>query len=141
MRHILAILNCAAVRYAIAIFWSVLLTLFLLQPEADPVIDLGLPGGDNTLAREVFFSTLHLIAFGITCFCWFWALQRNLKVKTSLAIACLIAIVLGGATEMLQSFTPDRHSSWLDLVANIFGALIVARLIWRHNLPRQATFP
>ena len=129
MQHILKILQHAAARYAIAILWSALLTLFLLQPEADPVIDLGLPSGDNTLSRELFFSTLHLIAFGITCFCWFWALQRNLKIRTSLLGACLIAILLGGATEMLQSFTPDRHASWLDLAANIFGTLIAARLI------------
>ena len=49
MKRVEAILNISAFRWGIAIFWSALLTLFLLQPEADPVIDLGLPGGDSTL--------------------------------------------------------------------------------------------
>lgn len=132
MKHFVAFLNFAFVRWSIAILWSALLTLFLLQPEADPLIDLGLPQGENTLARELFFSALHLVAFGITCFWWFWALQRNLNIRASLLVACLLSFVLGGATESLQSFTFDRHASWLDLAANIFGTLIAAHFIWRR---------
>ncbi len=132
MKRLSAILDISALRWGIAISWSALLTLFLLQPEADPVINLGLPQGDSTLAREVFFSALHLIAFGITCFWWFWALHHNFSVRMSLAVACLLAILLGGATEILQSFTLDRHASWLDLIANISGTMLAARLIWRR---------
>ena len=132
MKRLAPILDITVLRWGIAIAWSALLTLFLLQPEADPVIDLGLPQGDSALVREVFFSALHLIAFGITCFCWFWALRRNLQFRTSLAVACLLAILLGGVTEILQGFTLDRHASWLDLIANIAGTLLAARLIWRR---------
>ena len=132
MKLIVTFLNNAGARFSIAILWSALLTLFLLQPEADPVIDLGLPQGENTLVRELFFSAMHLVAFGITCFWWFWALHNNLKLRASLLVACLLAIVLGGVTELLQSFTLDRHASWLDLAANIAGTLIAARLIWRR---------
>ena len=132
MERLAAILDNTAMCWGIAISWSALLTLFLLQPEADPVIDLGLPKGESSLAREFFFSAAHLIAFGITCFWWFWALQRNCRVRTSLAAACLLAILLGGVTEILQGYTLDRHASWLDLVANFSGTMLAARLIWRR---------
>lgn len=120
-------------RIVLALCWSALLTLLLLQGEADPVIDLGIPRGDNTLARELAFSTLHLLAFGFTCACWSWALSRAAKPRQALLAACVIAIALGVTTEILQSYTLDRHASWLDLVANIGGALLAARVIrWRR---------
>ena len=117
-----------------AITWSLLLSLLLLQGEADPVINLGLPRGDNTPARELAFTSLHFLAFALTCAIWFWALHSPSRLSSSLVGACLIAIALGCSTEFLQTFTLDRHFSWLDLGANIAGSLIAARLIWRrHN--------
>lgn len=121
-------------RVALALCWSALLTLLLLQGEADPVIDLGLPRGDNTLARELAFSTLHLLAFGVTSGCWFWALSRAANPRRALLAACVIAIALGVSTEILQTYTLDRHASWLDLAANIGGTLIVAQVIRRRRL-------
>ncbi len=117
-------------RITLALCWTGLLTLLLLQGEAEPVIDLGLPRGDNTLARELAFSALHLLAFALTSACWFWALSRAAKPRQALLAAGIIALALGFATEILQSFTLDRHASWLDLAANIGGALIAARFIW-----------
>ena len=116
-------------RILIALGWSALLTLLLLQGEADPVIDLGLPRGDNTVTRELAFSALHLLAFGITCACWHWALCRAAQAHRALLAACLIAIALGVTTEILQSYTLDRHASWLDLAANVGGVLLAARFI------------
>ena len=45
-----------------------------------------------------------------------------------------IAIALGVSTEILQSYTLDRHASWLDLAANIGGALLAAHIIRRRRL-------
>ena len=125
-------LNLAAVRWTSALGWSLLLTLFLLQPEADPLIDLGLPRGDSTVQRELIFSALHLLAFALTCMMWFWALRGRFNPRNSLFAALLIAIALGIVTEALQSLTLDRHASLIDLSANIAGALIAARIIWRR---------
>ncbi len=116
-------------RWLIALAWSALLTVLLLQAEANPVIDLGLPRGDNTLARELAFSSLHLLAFCVTCLCWFWALISRFHFRSSLRAALIIAIALGLSTEFMQTTTLDRHFSWLDLAANIAGALIAARLV------------
>ncbi len=122
----------SALRWLLAILWSLLLTLFLLQPEADPLIDLGLPRGDSTVQRELFFSALHLLAFALTCMMWFWALLGAFNPPISLFAAIFIAIALGIVTEALQSLTLDRHASLIDLSANIGGALIAARIIWRR---------
>ena len=116
------------IRLALAIAWSLLLSLLLLQGEADPLIDLGLPSGPNTILRELAFATLHLLAFGATCLCWHWALPAW-QPRTRLVAACAITIALGIITESLQTLTLDRHASWIDLVANIAGALIAGKLI------------
>ncbi len=129
MDPLMAIFRALPVRLALAIGWSLLLSVLLLQGEAHPLIDLGLPRGDNTLLRELAFSTLHLLAFGATLLCWHWALPRGWHGRSRLVAACFITLSLGIATEILQGYTLDRHASWLDLVANISGALIAAKLI------------
>ncbi len=134
MDRVNALYLATSLRIPVALGWSALLTLLLLQGEADPVLDLGLPRGDNTLARELAFSTLHLLAFGATCACWFWALARAAKPRRALLAACVIAIAIGVSTELLQTYTLDRHASWLDLAANIGGAGLAAHIIQRRRL-------
>lgn len=129
----LAVFQFAPLRLALAIGWSLLLSLLLLQAEADPVIDLGLPRGDNTLARELAFSTLHLLAFGWTMLCWHWALPRAWRPRKALLIAGALTVTLGVITEVLQTYTLDRHASWLDLAANIGGALTAAGVLWSRR--------
>jgi len=133
MNHVERILNLPALRWNLTIGWTLLLTLFLLQPEAEPLIDLGLPRGPSTIQREFFFSALHLLAFAVTCFIWYGALRCAFNPRNSLFAALLVAIALGLVTEALQSLTLDRHASLIDLIANIGGALIAARFIWRRH--------
>lgn len=116
--------------------WTVLLCVLLLQPEADPVINLGLPTGPQTLAREAFFTALHIVAFALTCALWHWTWRGHLAFRASLALGIGIAVALGAATEFLQSFAPDRYPSFIDLIANLFGAILAARLI-RQQRSRQ----
>ncbi len=123
-------------RWLAAFAWSVLLCILLLQAESAPLIDLGLPRGENTLARELAFSALHWLAFCLTCCLWFFALSTRFSLGTGLLLAGGIALVLGGTTELLQSYTLDRHTSWLDLMANISGTLIAALAIWRWQRRR-----
>lgn len=126
---ILGILQSAPARWSLAIGWTLLLTLLLLQPEAEPLIDLGLPGGQS-LWREILFSALHLLAFALTCVLWFWTLRSVLPPRKSLLVAATIALALGMITEGLQSLTLDRHTSVIDFLANIGGVLIAGRMIW-----------
>lgn len=131
-------------RWLAAITWSVLLCILLLQPEADPVINLGLPTGPQTLAREAFFTALHIVAFALTCTLWYWTWRGHLAFGASLALGIAFAIALGAATEFLQSFAPDRYPSLIDFIANLFGAILAARLIWQRrswNLESNPVYP
>lgn len=132
MKYLDNVLNLAPARWTLALGWTLLLTLFLLQPEAEPLIDLGLPRGESTLQRELFFSALHLLAFALTCFIWFWTFHFGANLKRSLLAAVIIAFALGIVTEALQSLTLDRHAALIDLIANFTGALVAARLIWQR---------
>ena len=133
MNQLERLLKLPALRWSSAISWTLLLSLFLLQPEADPLIDLGLPRGPNTIQRELFFSALHLLAFALTCFIWYGAFRCAFNPRNSLVSALLVASALGLVTEALQTLTLDRHASAIDLIANVCGALIAAWYIRRGH--------
>ncbi|MCY4019212.1 MAG: VanZ family protein [Chloroflexi bacterium] len=133
MKQILSWFDHRALRWTAAIVWSVWITILLIQPEADPIINLGLPSGPQTFLRELFFTCMHVLAFAITCALWQWALSASMQIRASIALACIIAIVLGASTEYLQTLSPDRYPSWTDLIADCYGSLQAAWFIWRRS--------
>lgn len=53
----------------------------------------------------------------------FWTLRRALRsTVTAALLAMVLSAVLSGTVEWLQSFSPVRVSSMVDLVSNVFGA-------------------
>ena len=132
MNQIVSWFQHRPLRWTLAIAWSTFITIVLIQPEADPIINLGLPTGPQTFLRELFFSSLHLLAFAITCALWQWALSASMPVRASIALGCVLAIGLGASTEYLQTLSPDRYPSWTDLIANCSGALLAAWFILRR---------
>jgi len=129
----LTIVKFRPLRWLVALAWTVFISIILVQPEQQPVINTGIPPGPNTLEREIIFTTLHLIAFGTTCAVWFWAWFGHLSLMKSLLFALVIAVVIGSVTEYLQTFAPDRHPSLIDFLANAVGAVIMAWVIWRRR--------
>ena len=93
------------------------------------------------IQRELFFSALHLLAFALTCFIWFWTIQSILNPSRSLLAAVLIAIALGIVTEALQSLTLDRHASLIDLIANIAGALVATQSSFGSDAHLELPWP
>ncbi|MCY4145235.1 MAG: VanZ family protein [Chloroflexi bacterium] len=124
-------------RVCLALGWTALLCLLLLQPGADPLLDLGIPEGEQTLWRELAFGAVHLTAFAFTCSLWSWALVARFSPQSSVLAAAMISLALGCLTELAQAYTPDRHASWLDIGANIAGSLMAARVLWRTSLGRD----
>jgi len=133
MTSVMSVIKIPIVRWILVIIWTIFISIILVQPESDQLIDTGIPPGPPTLEREIVFTSAHLISFGITCALWFWAWFGHLSFPKSLLLGIIFAIVIGSITEYLQSYSPDRHSSWLDFIANCTGALLMARFIWRKQ--------
>ena len=91
-------------RWLLSVAWTVFLCIVLLQPESDPVISLGLPSGPQTLAREAFFTTLHVLAFALTCTLWYWTWRGHAAFRKSLALACIMAFAFGSGDGIPASF-------------------------------------
>ncbi len=125
------------VRWLMAIGWSLWIGILLVQSESNPLIDIGIQSGPRTLIRDILAAGAHLLAFGTACGLWFWAWSGYLRLLPSLALACCIAICLGGLTEYLQTFSPGRHPSWVDFIANCAGIFIVACFIWYTQADHQ----
>ena len=121
------------IRWVVVILWTIFISILLVQPENQKVINTGIPPGPNTLEREIVFTSAHLISFGITCALWFWAWFGHLSLPKSLLLGIVFAILIGSVTEYLQSYSPDRHPSIFDFMANCIGALIMAYVIWRKQ--------
>lgn len=134
MASVLSVIQLRTVRWIMVIVWTIFISILLIQPESQPLIDTGIPPGPSTLEREIVFTTAHLIAFGITCALWFWAWFGHLSLPKSLLLGIVCAILIGSVTEYLQSYSPDRHPSWIDFFANCTGAIIMAYVIWRKQI-------
>ncbi len=133
MALVLKFASYRPLRWLGAIVWTIFISILLVQPEQQPLIQTGIPPGPNTLEREIFFTTLHLVAFGATCTVWFWAFFGHIAFVRSLVIAVVIAVIIGSVTEYLQTFSPDRYPSLIDFLANAIGAFIMAYIIWRNQ--------
>lgn len=133
MTRLLTWIENPLLRWLLALAWTALISVLLVQSEQNPMINTGIPPGEPTLEREIVFTTAHLIAFSITSALWFWAWFGHINLRTSLILGVAIAIVIGGVTEYLQSFVPDRQASLFDLLANCIGALGIAYFIWRKR--------
>lgn len=142
MRLLQRALEPAPIRWLLAIAWTAWMVLVLVQPEAHPVVNLGIRPAPYFLERETFFTIAHISGFIVLTLAWWWALRTRLPSGYALLAAIVIAVTISGLTEWLQSFTPDRHPSFEDLAANAAGSLLAAlRVRWErvrtaiHRLP------
>jgi VanZ family protein len=92
------------------------------------------PGGTIEADEIIWDKAAHFIAFGLILWS-FGVLFRRLPRTW----AALLAIILGGAVEVVQGYI-GRDPSWGDLLADALG-VAVALLIWaawRRFRPREA---
>ena len=122
--------------WIIAVGWTTFLFILLVQPDDQRLIETGIPRGPNTVERELFFAAMHLLAFGMTCGLRHRAWTRFARLESSLMFACGISLALGGLTELLQAFSPERYPSLGDFAANCAGTLLAAWLLRRRALKR-----
>jgi hypothetical protein len=70
-------------------------------------------------------NALHVPAFAVLSWAFWWALGAWLRVPSARAIsACAIASVYGVFDEWHQSFVPGRYASLTDVTLDVAGAVL-----------------
>ncbi len=116
-------INYPPVRGSLAIIWTIILTVLLLQPENQPIIPTGVQPAPPSLQREILFSTMHLLTFAITAWIWCFALNMSTDSKLKLAIILVSLLAYGLSVEYLQTGVPGRTAQWWDMLANCIGIM------------------
>ena len=82
---------------------------------------------DRSFWKDVFVNILGFIPFGIAAYAW---LRKGAERKDAIAmgIALLLAAGISLFIELLQVSLPTRDSSFTDVINNVLGAYIGARL-------------
>ena len=111
-------------RSVLAVAWTLLVCLLLLQPGRDPLVGPA-AAGDHSPPVVLLLNLGHFLCFAVMTWLWWRALGQ---IRPSL----LIALNLGLLTELAQTFVPDRGLSALDLALNAGGALLVALWLRRR---------
>ncbi|MEL6405047.1 MAG: VanZ family protein [Chloroflexota bacterium] len=109
-------------KLSVAIGWTIFLSILLLQPSAQPVINTGVQGAPPSFERELLFSTGHVLTFGFTFLLWCWALA--LRIQWQLVALCAVLMLYGVLAEQVQSTVPGRSAQWWDMLANGLGVLM-----------------
>lgn len=118
-------------RIVVALAYTALLTVVLIQSSGHPVIGPVAPREFN-LAWEIFLTLGHLIGFSLLVVFIWSALSTVASSGRSLIVAVIFACLLGLLTEVLQSLVPDRSSSLFDLACDWGMACVVAYIIYRQ---------
>lgn len=112
---------------SLAVLWAVVILVLTLMPGSD------VPAWP--WAETVHFDKLvHAGLFGVQAILLGLALRSTVNVKTAFLVALLVAIVYGGAIELLQgAMHMGRDADIFDLLADAVGAGIAyAVLRIRH---------
>ena len=124
MNTLLRFANHRFTRWGLALAWTLYLTILLLQPELQPIIPTGLQPAPPSFEREVFYTSIHLLFFGITAVLWCFALEKDLSPMMVLLIAALFLVSYGFVTELAQGTVPGRTPQVGDMLANITGVCL-----------------
>lgn len=116
---------------ATAALWTAAIFALALTPDVT--------GG--WLMKTVGDKVLHGAAFAVGCLLWAKALRSNprLPPMTTVIAGAFIALIIGLAVELFQSYVPGRFADPADIVANALGVipalayLTVAELVKRRK--------
>ena len=92
----------------------------------------GTPTPEDTALYGLFYwvpstaqNALHVPAYAVLSWTWWWALGAWLRVPGARAIsACAIASAYGVFDEWHQSFVPGRYASLTDIALDVAGAVL-----------------
>jgi len=130
IRPVMHFLSRPAVRVALALAWTLFLTVLLVQPSGDPVIGPPAPPGQPTPMRELLLMTAHLVTFAVLVLVWRWALVPYLSQRGAMFVAVGFALIFGALTEFAQNFSANRDPSLFDVATDWFSTGVVAVICW-----------
>ena len=110
----------------LAICYTIILTIYsLINIESLP--DLGTDYDDKII---------HVLAYGLLNFLWYYSSQ-NLKIVKPVFVVALLSIIYGIILEVLQGqLTFARKLDLIDVLANSIGVAIVSIFIIVRNKTR-----
>lgn len=120
--HILRLLS----RF-LAIAWTIVLTVMLLQAELKPLIPTGIPPAPPSIERELLFSLLHVIAFGLLFGLWVLSFIEQVPLKRLLLVCFICLLLYGIGIELIQAQSAAGRSAQItDILANGLGMGLAA---------------
>lgn len=134
------ILKRPGVRVLLALAWTLLVTVMLVQSSGKPVIGPPAPPGAPDLRREIELTLGHVVVFFSLVVLWWWAVLALLPAPRALFVAVGFALIFGLITELAQTAVADRQASLFDIAVNWTVTIATAAWIsarWRklHPLP------
>ncbi|MBL8155676.1 MAG: VanZ family protein, partial [Anaerolineae bacterium] len=119
-------------RSAVAVAYTTLMTVLLLQSSARPLVGPVAPREFN-LVWEILLTLGHLVGFGILTSLCIWAFSALTPRRRGIVITLVFVCAFGLVTEALQTLVPDRSVSWFDLTCNWGVSVGVAVWLWRRG--------
>ena len=83
---------------------------------------------------------VHFLEYAIFAFLAFRAfahLTRTIRANTAYLLTIFFVSIFAVFDEYFQSFIPGRHMDALDLIVDIFGALLIATFLWLRRRRRE----
>lgn len=117
-------------RLSMALLWTLLMLVTLLQSSAQPIVGQPAPQAWR-LDHEAFLTVAHLISFGGFTLLWAWTLSAHRAPRQAIVWAVGAALLFSLLTETLQTLVPDRGFSLWDLGVNALSVWAVQRVLIR----------
>lgn len=132
----LGILKSTPVRWSLALSYTLLVTVMLVQSSGQPIVGPPAPPGPPSLLREIELTLGHVAAFSGLVVLWWWAMQAILPPPRALFVAVGFAVIFGFLSEIAQTLVSDRQASLFDLAVNWTTTVFTAAFIlekWRDT--------
>ena len=114
--------------------------IFYLSSLPNPISIL--PGGIKPIFIFIDLSqiTYHIIEYLILAILLYRALIQKLSINKTILLTIIFAIFYGVTDEIHQLFVPSRIFSFLDMLSNSFGAILLQSLVYIKNSRKLMSF-
>lgn len=129
LTHALPVLMHPLFRRVLALSFTLLATVMLVQSSSKPIVGPPAPPGNSDLKREIVLTIGHIVTFTTLVGLWWWAFLPNLPSHRALFVAVGFALIYGVITELAQTAVPDREVSLYDVVVNWCSTAFAAAFI------------